>query len=803
MTLYSAPEIRAHVARTARSIAPVWPLGSFIAVNPLAGSVAVPFAELPHGAPTRAEAAYLREYETGSIPPSALRTAIGMLLPEVAAIGALTAGDRTATGIDIAICALLHAPADDPDRGSREHEQARDVDDYLSHLLSRLYGDPYWAPPRADGLFARFLAVAEGDRLLPRSARRVLRALPRDAGDAIATVLHRNGWDGRGVDDLDRLLDAQLDGLPGWAAHLAWRATRTGDATLTDYLAMRLSLLDALGHDLSAPPPPESAGWRPDASWVADVSDHCFGTQAGRALSFHVVAALDPATRRLLWQTAAECAYRSDLLRRLETAAPSTAEPESQLLFCIDVRSEGMRRQLEQDPGISTLGMAGFFGIPLLHTGLNSTVTSEQFPALLSSGIPSGEVAVDREEARHQGGRLSDRAARASAGRTVASTPIASFSWAEISGWAAPVAAIVRSLTARTGRDGAAAVATTVDICERLDLEERIALAETACRMTGLTAFAPLVVFVGHRSTTTNNLYRAALDCGACGGNPGGVNARAAAAVFNDPEVRAGLAERGIRIPESTWFAAAEHDTTTDRLTLLDPHLVPASHRERVSALEREAERAADRLTRERTAALPGARRGSRPSSVRARANDWAEMFPELGLAGNAALLIGPRSISRGADLQRRVFLHDYDPAADPDGSGLENIMTAPLIVAQWINAQYYFSTVLPDRYGAGSKTVHNPVGDIGVLAGHLGDLRSGLPWQSVAAGSRLLHQPLRLSVLIQAPLDRIGRIVSAEDTLRRLLDGGWITLHARATTGDVWHRYTPYGFTPEEGQPA
>jgi hypothetical protein len=126
-------------------------------------------------------------------------------------------------------------------------------------------------------------------------------------------------------------------------------------------------------------------------------------------------------------------------------------------------------------------------------------------------------------------------------------------------------------------------------------------------------------------------------------------------------------------------------------------------------------------------------------------------MYPELGLANNAAVLVAPRSVSRGIDLERRVFLHDYDPAADPDGHALENIMTAPLIVAQWINA-HYFSAIRPERYGAGSKTVHNRVGDVGVVAGHTGDLRMGLPWRSVAAGERLLHTPLRLSVLIQAP---------------------------------------------------
>src|SRR3712207_8571889 len=47
-------------------------------------------------------------------------------------------------------------------------------------------------------------------------------------------------------------------------------------------------------------------------------------------------------------------------------------------------------------------------------------------------------------------------------------------------------------------------------------------------------------------------------------------------------------------------------------------------------------------------------------------------------------------------------------------GRLLEFIMTAPLIVAQWINAEYYFSTVDPERYGSGSKVYHNVTGRIG-----------------------------------------------------------------------------------------
>ena len=43
--------------------------------------------------------------------------------------------------------------------------------------------------------------------------------------------------------------------------------------------------------------------------------------------------------------------------------------------------------------------------------------------------------------------------------------------------------------------------------------------------------------------------------------------------------MRAGLAAAGLALPDDTWFVAAEHDTTSDRVSVLDRGLVPASHR--------------------------------------------------------------------------------------------------------------------------------------------------------------------------------------------------------------------------------
>jgi uncharacterized protein YbcC (UPF0753/DUF2309 family) len=81
--------------------------------------------------------------------------------------------------------------------------------------------------------------------------------------------------------------------------------------------------------------------------------------------------------------------------------------------------------------------------------------------------------------------------------------------------------------------------------------------------------------------------------------------------------------------------------------------------------------------------------------------------------------------MTEGLDLESRVFLHSYDPDSDPEGALLEKIMTAPLIVGEWINMEYYFSAVDPWFYGSGSKVIHNVVAGVGVMLGSQSDLQS------------------------------------------------------------------------------
>ena len=774
----------------ARVIGPLWPLGTFIAVNPfwdlrrLGFEGAVSVARMvfgAHGMPSP-------DYFVGAL-----------------ASGRVTSDDVVGAAAELADRAVDPAGSSDDLAGwsSTLSDSAVDVNRELAKwcaafLAAKLPGAPDAAFYPSWHSIVRYDPGARA--LLGRHGRSLLADLPSRAEDAIAWCLDELAL---GRDEWRSEFVSQLAALPGWAAHAKWRSRWAPPGTpgpaldLVDFVAVRLAY-DTIGRKHQTVRPPSlalRASTRPNA--VHDPRSVPGLSHAARAS----LASLDRDRAGSAWLLALEHHYRDELLGLLgPMAVEASRDPEVQVVCCIDARSEGIRRHLESQGNYETFGFAGFFALPLRYTGLGAEPV-DLLPVLLSPTVDMEEQAADgQEEAalrrlagaqlQAQGGHAFDQARENS---------VAPFMLAEAGGFVA--APLLAARTLRPARFAwirgqvsalvAPSALTQIDADpERTGMpdEEQALFAETALTTMGLTrGFAPLVVLCGHGSTTENNPHAASLDCGACGGNRGASSARAACAILNRQPVRALLAERGISIPDTTHFVAAEHDTATDAFSFFDLHSVPAQHLEALARLRGDLSSAGVALAAERMADLEPNSGLDPVAAVHRRSADWAELQPEWGLARNASFIVGPRTMTAGVDLRRRSFLHSYDPEVDPDGTGLETILTAPMVVAHWINMQYYFSTVDPEVFAAGDKTVHNIVAGVGVTEGAGGDLKVGLPLQSLFVEDRAFHEPLRLLTLVEAPLARVDEVIARNPVLRELFGGQWVHLAARDTRSTPW----------------
>ncbi len=538
--------------------------------------------------------------------------------------------------------------------------------------------------------------------------------------------------------------------LGGWAQHarwLLWQAELAGaaDRTLADMLAIRLIWEEALLEHVPA------------------IAQQWEDTVAGHAAPLEPTQ--DQVTLAIL-QDAAERAHQRRLTAALDGSHLTGGRPTLQAAFCIDVRSEVFRRALESvDGAIETIGFAGFFGLPLAHKAHGSDVVENRLPVLLNPAI---ETTSEGDADTAHATRIAARTARAW-GR-FRQAAVSSFAFVESAG---PLYAGKLVRDALGLGKGGTAHEPAPQVVGGMSIKAK---GETAAAVLGamsLTAnFAKIVLLVGHGGNVTNNPHESAYHCGACGGHAGDVSARVLAILLNDPEARAGLKSRGIHVPADTLFIAGLHDTTTDKVTLYTADL-PADHDQDTGLLRDWLDEAAWIARAERAPRLPGAKW----QSIEGRARNWAETRPEWGLAGCAAFIAAPRAATAGKDLGGRAFLHSYDWRSDNGFGTLELIITAPVVVASWISLQYYGSSVAPQVFGGGNKLIHNVVGGIGVIEGNSGRLRPGLPWQSVHDGDALMHEPLRLSVMIEAPREAILGVLEKHPEVRALFDNGWLHL--------------------------
>jgi uncharacterized protein YbcC (UPF0753/DUF2309 family) len=576
-----------------------------------------------------------------------------------------------------------------------------------------------------------------------------------------------------------------LNGWASWCAYERWQASlvQKDDDHIVQLLAIRLAweqfafeyLLDS---DVR---PSWKTGWKMVLDWRERSDAHLFVDW--------------------IFQEALEISYQSQLCQSLNSDVsgshiePASA-PEVQAVFCIDVRSEVFRRALEGcSDSIETLGFAGFFGLPISYAPLGTSAERPQLPGLLAPKLCVTDTTGSEEADQLSITKKRQHLGLKSVWKDFRSSATSTFTFVESCGLFYAGSLLKRTVHKMNRKVEAGIAGHEEHSSPRLCFTNReggeaptakglVNLLAGILRNMSLTAgFARVVLLTGHGSQTANNPHAAALDCGACGGQTGEVNARVLAGLLNDPTIRGGLRTLGIEIPDTTHFHAALHNTTTDEVKIFDTDIVPRSHQHDLSRLQVWLQQAGHRARTERVALL--GMHAQNPTSATAllnqfqiRSRDWSQVRPEWGLANNAAFLIAPRTRSRAIDLEGRVFLHEYQSCKDPNGSVLEAIMTAPMLVTNWINMQYYASTVDNRLYGSGNKVLHNVVGGrLGVFEGNGGDLRIGLPLQSLHDGQTLQHIPLRLSVFIEAPQSSIDAVIQKHGVVRDLIHNHWIHL--------------------------
>lgn len=580
----------------------------------------------------------------------------------------------------------------------------------------------------------------------------------------------------------------------------------------------------------------------------------------------------------MIWLRAMETKGMQNLLNDITPVVTEDSEkrPFAQALFCIDTRSERMRRHLEHIGDYQTFGIAGFFGVPVSLMELGKGNELHLCPVILTpknvvleiaaSGVKEASAFSVLEKAVHD---LKESVVTPfftveaigllfgfdMVGKTIApelyhhwrkhlhdENPRAHLLLDKLSREeansilrAAQRAVIVKALEVEFGLSTEKATDAIVRelresaldneselteslsglsisqtklkaFVERLQndyrinksfthwqleelgrigfsVDEQATYVSQALLAIGLKKnFSRLVLLVGHGSTSANNPYESALDCGACGGNHGLASGRVLAQMANKPQIRRRLQRYGINIPDNTWFVPGFHNTTTDKMELLDLELIPPAHLIYIERLRKGLTAASNLCAQERLPTLglnlKKAEKASKAFSLAQRnAVDWSQVRPEWGLSGNAYFVIGRRKLTSNAQMNGRAFLHSYDYRIDPKLRLLENILTGPLVVGQWINMEHYFSTVDNDHYGSGSKVNHNVAGRFGVMTGNISDLRTGLPSQTVLKEGKPYHEPVRLMTLIEAPLEHAKKALDSVVSVKELVRNGWIRL--------------------------
>jgi uncharacterized protein YbcC (UPF0753/DUF2309 family) len=799
--------VREMIAMLAKWLPEQRPLSVFVHANPLELLEGQPFhaaceaATRIRGAKTTLSAARYRELvEERHIRPE-----------DVAAAKARIAALRLHR-----IDALLEPAAGTVLLSRVRPEMAVEVGEMVDAVLLRILppfldlGSALWPMPKRDqGLLGVLRHLARVPLGIPEPWLSGLsRRLGDPTSDPMALLIGCLEKRGDKLTGWPHVIHEALFALPGYAGmiqrleHHAHEQPKDTRISLEDYLAARL-VIEELA--------------------LEDITRRLFGRKATLStLAMSMTAS--PKTSSVPWTeelAAFQDAYEEDYVRSLigamsmqrQAPRPSSVEDEHatnvHFVCCIDDRLESIRRHVEECvPNAQTIGSAGFFGVALKH---RSPLNCDETPSCPAPVTPEKRVTevLDAEKASalqrvRSRSLLFSRAMGDDASRSAPGGVLAS-----LANLVRAPRTVIELLFPQLFIDpahefeGSRLVYAKDEDPEGFTLQDQINLVHRNLATTGLVSgFGRWVLIIGHGSKGVNNPFLSGYQCGACGGQRGGINARVFCAFANDPKVREGIAALGIEIPEETYFQPGEHDTSLDHIRWFDLDRVPADRKEELADLHLQLEIALGRNAKERArrfADVPlNASIEETLARVQRRTADFAETRPEYNHATNAACIIGRRALTKGLFLDRRSFLVSYDPAVDDAGHAiLERIMAAPLPVCAGISHEYFFSTMDTEKFGSGTKLPHNVQGLIGVSNGADGDLRPGLWTQTTE-----IHEPIRLVTVIDAEPEAITTVLGRLPNVKRGVVNGWIHLFACSPSDRGFFRWVGEGFEPYAAPP-
>lgn len=692
----------------------------------------------------------------------------------------------------------------------------------LYHAFCRLYRQPKGPPDHWMRGLAQELGRLEDEGIGPLESIQESLTLLGVAVDEVEpfvanTLLALRGWGGM-VLQLEKRGDRAVHPIP--------------PGSLVEFLAVRLILdrfalastaLEALGFNGPLCELRETLRRRVEAPWPPSVEQRAFlvfqlaqifglspdllqrMSETEWATLIEAMESFSSLERRRVFHLAYEQRFRTQTLDAVTTHAAQSfgrpASPSVQVVCCLDEREESFRRHLEELlPSVETFGAAGFYGVAMYYRGAADAHFVPLCPVVIRPQHWVTEEVGEKLGKSHRRRAMTRRALGTAShqfhlgSRSFALGALLSGAVGVLATFPLVARILFPRLTAQIrhlfGRMVRTPPATRLRL-ERFEssagpengqvgytLEEMIEVGERQLQDIGLTrGFARLLFLLGHGSDSLNNPHNSAYNCGACGGAAGGPNARALAQILNDPRVRAGLAHRGLIIPDETVVVGGYHNTCNESVTFFDVDLIPDSHQAEFKAARAKIEETCDRNAHERCRRFMSAPLSlsfaEAREHVEERSEDLAQTRPELGHATNAITIVGRREWTRGLFLDRRAFLTSYDPTEDDaECSILTRVLQAVFPVCGGINLEYYFSHVDNSGYGAGSKLPHNLAALLGVMDGAASDLRTGLPWQMVE-----VHEPVRSLFIIETTPESMLRIIERNEAIGRMCRNGWIQL--------------------------